>query len=105
MAARALTQHGSFAAFDQLGVKNGHAGQDLAQGDDPPTLAADQGLIEGGPAPLRLPASQIVVADSTGRKLAGKWAPLVAASGQVQQSVENQPRQILERRAAEKVLK
>jgi len=72
VAARALTQHASFAAFDQLGVKNGHAGQDLAQGNDPPTLAAEQGLIEGGPAPLSLPASQIVVADSTGRKLVGK---------------------------------
>ena len=72
MATKALTQHASFAAFDQLGVKNGHTEQGLAQGNDPPTLAADQGLTEGGPAPLGLPASQIVVADSTGRKLVGK---------------------------------
>ena len=83
VAVKALVQYAPLAAFDRLGVGPDHAGRGLARRGGPLAVAANQRLVKLRPAPVGLPAPEIVVVQGVGGELAREQAPLAAAFGQV----------------------
>ena len=65
----AFVHHPPLAAFDGLRVEHGYARAGLSGRRGPLAVAAHQGLVELRPAPVRLPAAEIVVDQREGRKL------------------------------------
>ena len=90
MAVKALVQHAPLAAFDRLGIQHGHARARLPERGSPLPLAAHQGLIERRPAPVDLPATEILVDQRESRKLVQQQPPLKAALCQIEQRIDNQ---------------
>ena len=66
---KAIGGHPALAAFNGLGIQDGHTRARLPGRSGPLALAAHQGLVEPGPAPVDLPAAEILVNQRKGRKL------------------------------------
>jgi len=90
VAVKALVAHAALPAVDGLGIQDGHARARLARGSGPLAVAAHQGLMEPGPAPVSLPAAEIIVDQRIGGKLARQEPPLAAALRPVEQRVDKQ---------------
>ena len=81
MAVAAFVRHPPLAALDGLRVEHGYARARLTGRRGPLAVAAHQGLVEPGPAPVRLPAPEIVVNQREGRELVRQEPPLATALG------------------------
>ena len=87
---KALVQYAPLAAFDGLRVEHGHARARLPGRGRVLAVAAHQRLVERCPAPVGLPAPEIVVDQRKGWKFARQEPSLAAALGEVKQRIDNQ---------------